>query len=340
MKHTSFLAAAVPLVLLYAACACSTEAALQQIAGSSVQSPVFYGCKAEAGGGISFSFSVPVRLESAYFDPPVELKAPDPSEAGEAGEAREGLQEKITLYLDSGLPGGSKITADLLVEDREGNTLNVLVSLRTRNTELPQLLISEIRTENSNMSKVNPRTEFVELVTLTAGNLGALRLFAAGNNSGKGLEAPILEFPPVMVQAGEYIVVHTRTLPSQNGCLDETGNNLSASGGYEATPARDFWIPGSAARIHNTDAVFIMDQDDIIIDGVLLFEKETAWKNDIVNAARLFERQEVWNGCDPAGAVPTGSATPTKTVNRAGQQDTGSKEDWHIITETPGALNK
>jgi hypothetical protein len=334
MKHTGFLAAAAPLVLLYAACACSTEAALQQIVGSSVQSPVFYGCKTEAGGGISFSFSVPVRLESAYFDPPVELKPQGTSEEGNV------LQEQITLYLDSGLPGGSKITADLLVEDRKGNTLNVLISFRTRNTDLPQLVISEIRTENSNMSKDKPRTEFVELLALTPGNLGALRLFAAGNNSGKGLDAPVMEFPPVMVKADEYIVVHTRTLPSQTGCLDETGGSLSASGGYEATPARDFWIPGSAARIHNTDAVFIMDQDDIIIDGVLLCEKETAWKNDIAKAAQLFERQEAWNGCDAAGAVSTASATPTKTVSRAGKQDTDSAKDWHIASESPGAPNK
>jgi hypothetical protein len=315
---------------------CSTEAALQQILGSSVQSPVFYGSAASADGGISFSFSTPVTLESAYFDPPLELESCTASAEGETGG-------KLTFYFSSDLPEGSKVTADILAEDRQGNTLNVLVPFRTRNTQVPRLIINEIRTENSNMSTEKPRTEFVELFMLSGGNLGALRLFAAGNKSGKGLEAPIMEFPPVMVAAGEYVVVHCRTLPSQPDCLDETGSNLGASGGYEATPARDFWIPGSAARIHNTDVIFIMDQDGMIIDGAVLCEKEEAWKNDIVPAARLLAEQGIWNGSDPASAVSTVKATATKTVNRTQSAPAGSAAGWYIkesSNESPGAPNK
>lgn len=334
MKNTRFAALFALFPLFWA---CSTEAALQQILGSSVQSPVFYGSAAGTDGGISFSFSTPVTLGSAYFDPPLELESCIASAEGENGG-------KLTFYFSSDLPGGSKVTADILAEDRQGNTLNVLVPFRTRNTQVPRLIINEIRTENSNMSTDKPRTEFVELLMLSGGNLGALRLFAAGNKSGKGLESPIMEFPPVMVAAGEYVIVHCRTLPSQPDCLDETGSNLGASGGYEATPARDFWIPGSAARIHNTDVIFVMDQDDTVIDGVVLCEKEDAWKNDIVPAARLLVEQGMWNGGDPAQAVSTVNATPTRTVNRS-QSAARSAAGWYVKAsgsgnESPGAPNK
>jgi hypothetical protein len=311
---------------------CSTEAALQGVLGSSSQAPVFYGCKTGPDGSVSFSFSVPVTLESAYFDPPLEYESrPD-------GEA-------LTFYFDSDLPGGEKVTADLLVEDSQGNTLNVLVLFRTRNNQIPELLISEIRTENSNMSTAKPRTEFVELYIRSAGNLGGLRLYAAGNNAGKGLEAPILEFSPIMVGSGEYVVIHTRTLPDQTECRDETGSDLGYSGGYEATPARDLWIPGSAARIHNTDGVFITDQDDRIIDGILLCEKESAWKNDIVQAAKQLAKEDAWDSSEASSAVSTQKATPTRTVNRdTTKPDSNTAADWYVresgSNESPGAPNK
>ncbi|MDR2049580.1 MAG: hypothetical protein LBP69_09020 [Treponema sp.] len=311
---------------------CSTEAALQGVLGSSSQTPVFYGCKTDPDGSVSFSFSVPVTLKSVYFDPPLEYESrPD--------------GETVTFYFDTDLPGGEKVVADLLVEDDQGNTLNVLVLFRTRNNQIPELLISEIRTENSNMSTDKPRTEFVELHIRSAGNLGGLRLYAAGNNAGKGLESPILEFSPVMVSSGEYVVIHTRTLPSQTECRDETGNDLGYSGGYEATPARDLWIPGSAARLHNTDAVFITDQDGRILDGVLLCEKETAWKNDILLAAKQFAKEEAWDSSEAAAAVSTLKATPTRTVNRdTAKPDSNTAADWYVnesgSNESPGAPNK
>ncbi|MDR1506059.1 MAG: hypothetical protein LBI67_03055 [Treponema sp.] len=298
---------------------CSTEAALQGILGSSSRSPVFYGCKAGADGGVSFGFSVPVTVESVYFDLPLDY------EFREDGET-------VTFYLTGAeSPAGQKVTADLLVRDSQGNTLNVLVPFRTRNNRVPELVISEIRTENSGMKTDKPRTEFVELLVKSSGELGALRLYAAGNNGGKGLDAPILEFPPVSVNAGEYVVIHTRTLSGQTGCLDETGGDRNASGGYEATAARDFWIPGSAMRIHNTDVVFIVDQDDRIIDGVLLCEQEDAWKNDIVQAAKNLAKQGAWDSSGAASAVSTAKATPTRTVNRdTTKPDSDGAADWYV----------
>jgi hypothetical protein len=323
----------VPLCVLFPLFGtCSTEAALQGILGSSSQAPVFYGCKTGSDGGVSFNFSVPVTLESVYFDPPLEYEArPD--------------KEALTFYFDTDLPGGEKVTADLLVEDGRGNTLNVLVPFRTRNNQIPELLVNEIRTKNSGMNTDKPRTEFVELYIRSAGNLGGLRLYAAGNTAEKGIEAPILEFPPIMVDAGDYVVIHTRTLPAQTECRDETGDECGYSGGYEATPSRDLWIPGNVLRLHNTDAVFITDQDDRVIDGVLLCEKESAWKNDIVRAAKRLAKEGAWDSSDVSSAVSTLKVSATKTLNRdTPKPDSNTAADWYIRDSTnsdsPGAPNK
>jgi hypothetical protein len=318
LQKLMFLFALPPLLCA----ACSTEAALQRIVSSSVTSPVFYGCKSAAEGEVSFNFSTPVTVKSAYFDPPV---TPVSQSEGET----------ITFRFHSELQGGEKLTADVLVEDSRGNTLNVLVPFRTRNTHVPELLISEIRTKNANMSKDKPQTEFIKLSVKSAGNLGALRIYAAGDNKGKGLSAPLLEVPPVMVKAGETVVIHTRTLPTQTGCIDETGDNLAESGGYEATPDRDFWLPGSAAHLHNTDVIFIMDQDDRILDGILMCEKADAWKNDIVSAAEMLAKQGVWNGSGADSAVPTATVTtPNRTIKRKNTPNSGGAADWEIVSST------
>jgi len=310
--------------------ACSTEAALQQALSLQAEALVFLGCKALPEGRVSFSFSAPVTVAQAYFDPPVDYVI-------------ESEGEEVTFCLEGGPGGGEKVSADILAVDSRGSTLNVLLSFRTLNERLPKLLINEIRTKNSNMSKENPKTEFIEFVALSAGNLGALRVWAAGSNKGKGLAGPIYEFPPVEVAAGEYIVLHARTLASQSGCADETGTNLKASGGYEATAARDFWIPGSDSRLHSTDAVYITDQNDAVLDAVVLCEKADAWKNDIPKAAAMLDRQGAWKGSGAEQAVPASGASPTRTVNRKNGEDTDSAADWYVGAKSnasPGEPNK
>jgi hypothetical protein len=296
--------------------ACSTEAALQRLLGTSAAAPVFYGCKTPEDGQVNFRFSSAVKVTSMYFDPPMEAEI-----------LSEG--ETVAVRFTSALPGGSKITADLLVEDKDRNTLNVLISFRTRNSRIPALAINEIRTAYS-----NPKVEFVELKALDAGNLGALRLFAAYEK-----EDPVFEFPPVEIKKGDYIVVHTRSIEA--GLVDETGTNLNASGGADSSPARDFWIPGSL-KLHSTNVIYLMDQDDRIIDAVTLFDSGYKWKDDVAAAAAEMVRQEAWDGGGPDEAVNSSGATATRTICRSAGADQNSAANWYITVTsgaTPGRAN-
>jgi hypothetical protein len=304
---------------------------VEQILGSSSSSeaPVFLGCQALSSREISFQFSLPVQVISLNLEPPLPVES-----------LSEGSGVKLVLGENPG--EGERFIADLLVEDSTGNTLNVLIPFRTRNDRLPRILINELRTEYS-----KPKTEFVELKTLEAGNLGALRLYIAGNT-----KAPLVfEFPPVELAADEYLVLHLRTLDSDTGAVNETGPDLALSEGNEAgDKARDFWIPGSAKLLHKTDAVYLMDQDDRIIDAVMLSESPDSWwpKEEFVQAADMLHSQGAWLSTDgeiasPRDAVITGKTTPTRSICRVENASDGNDAgDWYITANssaTPGRPN-
>lgn len=322
MDAYGFILGAVGALTLCNGCSCSSESAIQQVLGISAEAPVFLGCKAVSPQNISFQFSLPVRVVSLQFDPPLEVTA-----------VTEGAQVDVMVNQD--LPGGSAVTAYMLVEDSQRNTLNLLVPFRTRNDRLPLFMITELRTEYA-----KPKAEFVELKTLSPGNLGALRLFIASNG-----DKPVFAFPPVEVDPGEYLVIHLRSLEA--GTLNETGTDRGASPGTEAFPeSRDFWVPDTKEKLRKTDAVFFMDQDDRILDGVVLSEKaDTSWaKEELAEAARLVNSQGAWlPSPEPHHAVLSKGTTVTRSISRnETAPDRNRAEDWYITATsgvTPGKAN-
>jgi hypothetical protein len=323
--------AALP-ALINSACSCSTESALQKVLNISVESPVFISCKAVSAQEIAFQFSLPVTVVSLIFDPPQEV-----------GEIRDG--DAVMVTLQNPPPGGERILADILVEDKDGNTLNVLVPFRIRNENFPSFIITEVRTEYS-----KPRVEFVELKMLSAGNLGALCMFIAAS----GLDAPFFEFPPMAVKAGEYVVVHLRTLDP--AVINETGGNPGANAYTKETEAQpdawDFWIPESKKRLSKkAGAVFFADQDDRIIDAII-FSESTAgsvWQDEkMAQAAELLGKAGAWSATDggvpgPADAVLSRNTTVTRSICRDETiADRNRATDWYIAAtsgSSPGKPN-
>ena len=243
---------------------------------------------------------------------------------------------------------GKREICGVLVEDERGNTLGVLLPFYSRNERMPELLITELRTEySSNKDPLKAKVEFVEIKTLGAGNLGAIRLFTAGTS----MTEPVFVFPPVEVAAGEYLVLHLRTLDP--AAVNETGGDRGLSPGAEAFPdARDFWVPEAIKRLRKTDAVLLLDQDDAVLDGVLLSEKsDNAWAKEHMNqAAALLAAKKAWLSADggsqtpgPRDAVPSKDTTATRTICRdETAADTNSAADWYITgtgKTSPGKPN-
>jgi hypothetical protein len=305
---------------------CSVTEAVEILENRS-QTPVFLGFRAESEQTLQFRFSLPVEVLAFAAEPPL------PVESIENGEV-------VRVNLPAGIPAGEPHTADILVKDRGGNTLNVLIPFRSRNDRLPPILINELRTEYT-----KPKTEYVELKTLEAGNLGALRLVIPGNTK----QPVVFEFPPVEVGALEYIVVHLRTV--EEGTADEIEGDPSLSGGVDTTEsAWDFWVPNTEKLLHKTDTVYLLDQDDNIIDAVMMSENPDSWwtKDYFVEAADLLYRQGAWGSAEgeipgPADAVITLNikTAMTRSISRdETAEDSNTAADWYVTattTKNPGA---
>jgi len=323
-----FLGACITLV------SCSTpEAITARMLGSSLQAPVFENCRAVSEEEIEFVFSQPVTVRSLDFYPDMRILS-----------VENGSRVRVTV--DSGVPPGTIITADLLAEDENKNTINVIVSLRSRNNRMPDLVINEICTEYSN-TPAGKKSEFIELKMMTGGNLGAMRLVIRGNTN--AASQTIYEFAPVEVKKGDYVVLHLRTYDPQS--RDELGVNLDESKGMNSSPvSRDFWIAGTDKLLHKTSFIYLMDQDDNVINAVIISEKQDAWwtKEYFAHAANFLFAKNAWRSAgggvySPSDAVISALTTNTRTICRDEiTANTNSASDWYITASssaTPGGLN-
>ena len=327
MKYVGFFLVGMSSLLL-SVCSCvSGGDAARLILGVS-EPPVFLSARAVSQTEVEFRFSKPVEIASLYFSPDIE-----------AGEIENGSTVRVSF--GGGLGPGERVTADLLAVDADGNTINVLVPFRTRNDRVPPLRITELRTDYS-----RPRAEFIELRTFGAGNLGALRVFIT-SNTGNPL---VYEFPSVEVASGEYVTLHLRQV--EDGARDELGANLAESGGADSSPTgRDLWVPGTGKLLRRTDIVYILDQDDRVVDAVVLSETaDPVWgRSHFADAAEFLFAAGAWASADgmgirPSDAVRTTGTTVTRTINRDEnlRENSRSAADWYVTVTsgaTPGRPN-
>jgi len=298
--------------------------------GSSSQALLYLGCRTVSENEIEFEFSQPVTLKDLVFEPILQV-----------AEVEDGKIVRVTLEVNA--QPGILITADLLAEDEKRNSINVLVSFRSRNNRMPELIINELCTEYS-----NPRTEFIEFKMKTPGNLGAMRVFILGNSNAS--KETVFEFKPVEVKKDEFVVLHLRTV--EDNCRDEYGPNLDESGGRNATPnARDFWIPGNAKRMHKeATAVYVLDQDDNVLAAAMISTDNAPWwgKDYFAEAATFLFSQGAWQSADgklpgPADAARSTGTTNTRTINRdETKANTNTAADWYVTVTsgaTPGRPN-
>jgi len=307
--------------------ACSTgeaAAAAARIFGGSSQAPVFIGCRAVAEDEIEFEFSQAVTVKALSFDPALTF---DPAENGKT----------VKVKLREIPAAGARFTADILAEDANRNTINVLVPFRSRNNRMPSLAINELCTEYS-----KPKAEYIELKMKTAGNLGAMRVFIVGNSNAS--KQTIYEFLPVEVKKDELVTLHLRTLDEAG--KDEYGGSKEESGGVNSSNgAWDFWIPGNTKLIQKAaSAVYVLDQDDNVLDAVMISAAaDSSWGKDYFaeTAGFLFEKG-AWKSADgkaasPADSVISANATNTRTINRdETAKDSNTAADWYV-TVTSGA---
>ena len=325
-------------VLLTVVLSCGEDASLNHVFNVSASAPVFLSYKVVSGKQIDFHFSTPVEVVEAVLDPDAEIE-------GFTGG------ETVSLMFTDEHSTGEQLIVDMLVQDTSGNTLSLLLPFRTRNDRIPKMLINEVRTETGT-STSGKKGEFVEIKTLTAGNLGAARLFIAR----AGIEHPVYEFPPVEVAAEEYIVLHIRTYPEDNG-VDELGGEetfgLTTSRANANPNARDLWTNVNTEQLRWTDAVYLLDQEDKVLDAVMFYKTAEEWEKNkvLTQTAEMLAKQGAWlarNGelvktPSENDAAANTKATATRTLCRDETvPDSNTASDWYITdtsNASPGSQN-
>jgi hypothetical protein len=316
-------------------CSCSTPEApaSAQMSGGSSSALLYLNCRAVSQDEVEFVFSRPVTVKYVNFDPELSV---DSVENGSTVRVK--LKEKTEP--------GKMITTDMLAEDDKKNTINVLVSFRARNDRMPDLVINEICTESSSPA-AGKKEEYIEFKTKSAGNLGAMRVVMIGNSP--AAKQTVYEFSPVEVKKNEYMVLHMRIYDQSS--KDEYGEALDESGGLNASPtARDFWIPGETKLLHKTMMIYVLDQDDRVIDAVILSEKPDVWwtKDYFAETAEFLHNSGAWKTedggiCSPQDAFNTTGSTATRTICRDETvENSRSAKDWYITATscaTPGKPN-
>jgi hypothetical protein len=346
MKKTIFTVLSAVLLgaaLLSAALfgACSFEAAIPKYSGRKDAPPEIQAARSISPEELRLEFSEPVTVVSLSFD--IELTVEETAVLG----------TEVSIRFAESLSIGQRVTADIVVQNAAGSTLEAIVPFTAFNNRVPEMLINEVRSEAS-----APRLEFIEFKTTTAGNLAGIRLFAASN----GIEMPIYEFPPVEVAADEYVVLHIRS-PDYINTVDELGDDLSLSTSDDPKAqadcprdARDLWVPSNKELLRKSDGVFLRDQRDTIIDAVMFYDKKKEtdkWKNNpgsnMQKALALFEEAGAWAGTltgqpeDLAALFDNQSSATNTLCRKESEPDTNSIADWYLCGSSkasPGKPNK
>ena len=294
---------------------------------------VFLSGKFVAETEIELEFSFPVKVLSLSFEPPLE---PVSVEEGNI----------VKVFLEEQPEPGTRFKVSFEVEDEWENAFGAELILFAQNNRVPNLQINELRTESSTAQL---RAEFIEFKILSDGNLGALRVFAAWSPTNQ----MIYQFLPVEVKAEEYVVLHLRTL-EEHLCISEYGDCLAESGGKDSSPtARDIWIPGSTKWLRKTDAVYVMDLDDNVLDAVMISEAQgEVWSRpSLAKAAAFLFEKNAWASstgeiCRPADAVNSsgiGTAATRSISRNESAENVGNATNWFATGDggaTPGMPNK
>ena len=325
--------AAVAFALLAWACAPlpSRDAMEGELPESDFRPPTLL--EAGPSGGRSFSalFDEAIQPVSGSFG--LEPGAGELSASAEGSSLVVSFSEESSPGLDYSLAGE--------VEDGSGNRCRFVLSFTGYNPRPALLSISEIQPQKNSSTKA-PHRDYVEFRVLEAGNLGGLELSWASS-----VKLMAYRFPAVEVLAGDYLVLHLAPegLASE---VDETGEDIAASGGVDATSmARDFWSgagglpdesgalslrtrPGGASQ----DALFYAadDKSGAVAEGKLadlLSEAggEGAW---------VFAGKAAWE--DAFRWHPSAA----RSIYRIAGTDTQGGGDWLVSEascQTPGAPN-
>ncbi|NLK45659.1 MAG: lamin tail domain-containing protein [Treponema sp.] len=239
-------------------------------------------------------------------------------------------------FLDATETGNSYIVRGTVI-DSNNNTLTFAYIFIGYNDNVPDVILSEVQSRYS-----NPKVEFVEIYVRTNGNLSGVCIYSAKDGANGRYE-----FPPIEVEAGEFVVVHFRNIEAD--IANETGNDLNLSGGTYSSSARDLWVENKSARIGDKTDVILLEKtaDGVVLDAVAFAESTLEdWPKDtFVQALNRAVKDGAWNSISIKDAAVGDKLSATRTISRKGNLDgviVFSRDSWSVTSinsASPGKPN-
>ncbi len=270
-------------------------------------------------------------------------------------EEEEGGSLLQVVFSDSHvLEAGQSYMLSGVAQDSQGNSLLFQVPFHGFNQNVAGVVFSEVR---SGYSK--PKVEYIELYVHTGGDMAGIVLSATN----KDFE---YVFPSVEVAAGEYLVLHMRTLEQESGHVDELDGNLNASTASDSCEnARDLWVPLTEKIVGNSDVLVLRERTNGKMMDALLYahpEISETIKKKTLPVAQLAVDSGAWQGSPELdgwafsdGLTNSASTRSLSRQNIAQIQQSAenglelpvaSKEDWLVTMKvgqelgiTPGLPN-
>lgn len=239
-------------------------------ASDDVETPILLDFSQKSEECLSLSFTEKVRLSD------LEVRSGNPSTMGELVFSQEqiavteenksdlldledrttegiaqdaGFQVRVVFTESQRLEMGATYIFSGVAHDQEGNSLLFQLPFYGFNRNVAGVVLSEVRSEYD-----KPKVEFIELYVHRSGNLAGIELYSVNKNFE-------YVFPAVEVSAGEYIVLHMRTLEEESGHVDELDNNLSASTASDScTGVRDLWVSSTSEIIGTSDVLVLRER--------------------------------------------------------------------------------
>lgn len=239
----------------------------------------------------------------------------------------------ITFLLSEKTMVGKEYVIEGTVSDFFGNTLTFSIPFNGYNANVPQLVISEIRnaysssTDSSTGSK-KYKCEFIELYSLSEGNLSGIEIISAGDG-----EKRKYVFPECEVKAGEFIVVHLRT--KEEGSIDETGSDLSLSYATDScSTARDFWALNDKACLSASDIILVKNGNNGQLIDAFIFALSSLeeWPETYADYISAVEKSGLWKDSDEKSSCSIQSAFCSDAITSSAATRTMSRQNIPFLS--------
>lgn len=347
---------------------CKMTAEGIQAASDDVETPVLLDFSQNSAESLSLAFTEKVRLSD------LEVRSGNPSTMGELVFSQEqiavteenksdlldledrttegiaqdaGFQVRVVFTESQRLEMGATYIFSGVAHDQEGNSLLFQLPFYGFNRNVAGVVLSEVRSEYD-----KPKVEFIELYVHRSGNLAGIELYSVNKNFE-------YVFPAVEVSAGEYIVLHMRTLEEESGHVDELDNNLSASTASDScTGVRDLWVSSTSEIIGTSDVLVLRERaKGKLMDALLYISPKVSdtSKKKILPAGEDVIAEGGWiAGEDGESWLSSDGLATTRTLSRQNIAEiqelaeeglvipVASKKEWIVVDTscaTPGMPN-